>query len=50
MLEQQRERAFLFRDLATLRCDIELFDSVEDLRWQPTGAMPTYLGDPMAPI
>ena len=50
MLQQQRERAFLFRDLATLRCDIELFDSVEDLRWQPTGAIPTYLGDPMTPI
>lgn len=50
MLEQERDRAFLFRDLATLRCDIELFDSVEDLRWQPTGAMPTYLGDSMAPI
>src|SRR3989475_2698009 len=33
-LEHERERAFLFRDLATLRCDIELFDSVEDLRWQ----------------
>ena len=27
MLEQERERAFLFRDLATLRCDIELFDA-----------------------
>jgi 5'-3' exonuclease len=50
MLEHERERAFLFRDLATLRCDIELFDSVEDLRWQPTGAIPTYLGDSMAPI
>ena len=33
-LEHERERAFLFRDLATLRCDIELFDSVEDLRWE----------------
>ena len=50
MLEQQRERAFLFRDLATLRCDIELFDSVEDLRWQPTGVIPTYLAGPMMPI
>jgi 5'-3' exonuclease len=43
-LEQQRDRAFLFRDLATLRCDIELFESVEELRWQgPTGAAPEYL-------
>jgi 5'-3' exonuclease len=34
-LERERERAFLFRGLATLRCDIALFDSVDDLRWQP---------------
>jgi 5'-3' exonuclease len=33
-LERDRERAFLFRDLATLREDIPLFDSVEDLRWR----------------
>jgi 5'-3' exonuclease len=33
-LEQQREHALLFRTLATLRSDIELFDSVEDLRWK----------------
>jgi 5'-3' exonuclease len=32
-LEQQRERAFLFRDLATLRTDLPLFASVDDLRW-----------------
>jgi len=49
MLEQQRERAFLFRDLATLRCDIELFDSVEDLRWQPTAVIPTYLAGLLMP-
>ncbi len=48
-LAQQRERAFLFRDLATLRCDIELFGSVEELRWQPTGAVPSYLADRPAP-
>ncbi len=48
-LEQQRDRAFLFRDLATLRCDIELFASVEDLRWQSTGAVPSYLADRPAP-
>src|SRR5712691_756633 len=33
-LERERERAFLFRDLATLRSDIPLFDSVEELRWE----------------
>jgi 5'-3' exonuclease len=32
-LARQREQAFLFRDLATLRTDILLFNSVEDLRW-----------------
>ena len=32
-------RAFLFRTLATLRTDIELFESVEQLRWKgPTPA------------
>ena len=30
---QQRE-AYLFRDLATLREDIPLFDDVEALRWE----------------
>jgi 5'-3' exonuclease len=33
-LEQQRDLAFLFRDLATLRSDIQLFDSVEQLEWK----------------
>jgi 5'-3' exonuclease len=33
-LERERDRAFLFRDLATLRSDIPLFDSVERLRWR----------------
>ena len=43
-LEQQRDRAFLFRDLATLRCDLELFDSVDALRWEgPTASVPAYL-------
>jgi 5'-3' exonuclease len=32
-LARERERAFLFRSLATLRCDVPLFDSVSDLRW-----------------
>jgi 5'-3' exonuclease len=33
-LESGRDHAFLFRDLATLREDIPLFESVEELRWQ----------------
>lgn len=32
-LSIQREQALLFRTLATLRTDIELFDDVEQLRW-----------------
>jgi len=32
-LAQQRDQAFLFRTLATLRTDIELFDDVDELRW-----------------
>ncbi len=32
-LSRERERALLFRTLATLRTDIELFDDVDDLRW-----------------
>lgn len=32
-LRSGRDAAFLFRDLATLRTDISLFDDVEDLRW-----------------
>jgi 5'-3' exonuclease len=37
-LKEQRDRAFLFRDLATLRTDIQLFDSVDELRWDPARA------------
>jgi 5'-3' exonuclease len=38
-LAAERERAFLFRTLATLRTDIPLLDSVDDLQWQgPTPA------------
>jgi len=38
-LSENRDRALLFRDLATLRTDIPLFDSVEELRWNgPTAA------------
>jgi 5'-3' exonuclease len=40
-LDRERERAFLFRDLATLRTDIPLFESVDDLRWNgPTAQFP----------
>lgn len=36
---RERDRAFLFRDLATLRSDVRLFDSVDDLQWRgPTPA------------
>jgi 5'-3' exonuclease len=38
-LARERDRALLFRDLATLRSDITLFDSVEELEWKgPTPA------------
>jgi 5'-3' exonuclease len=33
VLRDERDRAFLFRTLATLRTDIELFDDVESLRY-----------------
>jgi 5'-3' exonuclease len=40
-LERERERAMLFRTLATLRTDIALFDDVDELRWNgPTPAFP----------
>jgi 5'-3' exonuclease len=39
-LKKDRELAFLFRELATLKTDIHLFDSVEDLRW--TGPTPGF--------
>jgi 5'-3' exonuclease len=38
-LARDRDRAFLFRDLATLREDIPLFEAVEELEWKgPTPA------------
>jgi len=38
-LAGERDRALLFRTLATLRTDVPLFESVEQLRWQgPTNA------------
>jgi 5'-3' exonuclease len=33
-LQRDRDRVFLFRDLATLRTEIPVFDSVDDLEWQ----------------
>ncbi len=33
-LDRERDRAMLFRTLATLRTDIALFDDVEELRWK----------------
>ena len=38
-LTRDRDQALLFRDLATLRTDIPLFDNVDELRWNgPTPA------------
>jgi 5'-3' exonuclease len=38
-LARNRDQAFLFRDLATLRTNIALFDNVDELRWNgPTPA------------
>jgi 5'-3' exonuclease len=39
-LIRDRQRALLFRDLATLRTDIPLFESVDDLKW--TGPRPEF--------
>jgi 5'-3' exonuclease len=42
-LERDRPLAFLFRDLATLRTDIPLFESVDELRWNgPTPAFSSF--------
>jgi len=42
-LSQQRDRAMLFRTLATLRTDIPLFDDVDQLRWNgPTPAFAAF--------
>ena len=50
VLGQHRERALLFKDLATLRSDAPLFETVEALRWRgPTEAFPAVaaeIGDP----
>ena len=39
-LQREREKALLFRDLATLRADVALFDNVDELRW--TGPTPAF--------
>jgi len=39
-LEQQRDRALLFRDLATLRTTVPLFNNVDELCW--TGPTPAF--------
>jgi 5'-3' exonuclease len=41
VLNSQRDLAFLFRDIATLRTDLPLFATVDDLLWKgPTPAFP----------
>jgi 5'-3' exonuclease len=40
-LAESRDRAYLFRTLATLRTDIPLFKDVEELRW--TGPTPAFV-------
>ncbi|MEP7324627.1 MAG: 5'-3' exonuclease H3TH domain-containing protein [Gemmatimonadota bacterium] len=49
VLGDKRERALLFKNLATLRTDAPLFGDVDELRWTgPTGAFPAWverLGD-----
>ncbi len=43
-LERERERAWLFRELATLRTDIALFDDVDELRWNGAiDSLPSFL-------
>ena len=42
-LSRERDRAFLFRTLATLRTDIDLFESVDELRWVGPAAAPRWL-------
>jgi 5'-3' exonuclease len=40
VLDEQRDLALLFRDLATLRTDVPVFGSVDELRW--TGPRPEF--------
>jgi 5'-3' exonuclease len=50
VLGEQRDRALLFKNLATLRTDADLFHDVDELRWRgPTHAFAAWterLGDP----
>ena len=39
-LERERDRALLFRTLATLRTDVDVFDDIDELRW--TGPTPAF--------
>jgi 5'-3' exonuclease len=44
-LARERDRALLFRSLATLRTDVPVFDAVDDLRWAgPTPAFAPLAG------
>jgi hypothetical protein len=54
VLGERRERALLFKKLATLRTDARLFGDVEELRWRgPTAglspSLPQRLGDARLP-
>jgi 5'-3' exonuclease len=50
VLGEQRELALLFKNLATLRTDADLFDSVEALRWRgPTDAFAAWAEKAGAP-
>jgi 5'-3' exonuclease len=42
-LSQQRDQALLFRTLATLRTDVGVFESVDELEWRgPTAGLPAF--------
>jgi len=44
VLGEDRERALLFKDLATLRTDAPLFGDVDELRWRgPTPDFDTWV-------
>ena len=45
VLQERQSDAYLFRDLATLRTNADVFDKVDDLRWPgPTPAFETMCG------